>query len=46
MDDPNSSDIQEKQEQLVLEVKMPFESDEIAVCNQTNVPQRFALCVF
>jgi len=45
-DDPNSSAVQREpeQQQLDLEVKMPFESDEIAVCNQTNVPQRFALC--
>jgi hypothetical protein len=43
-DDPNSSGVQQEQQQFNLEVKMPFESDEIAVCNQTNEPQRFALC--
>jgi len=44
-DDPNSSGVQQEQQRLDLEVKMPFESDEIAVCNQTNEPQRFALCL-
>ena len=45
MRDSSDDGALDDQQQLVTEVKTPFESDEIAVWNQTDQPQRFALCM-